>query len=42
MYQRVKAGEMPPKKEEQPGGEAITDLLKQLKASLLTQDREYL
>jgi len=42
VYQRVKAGEMPPKKEEQPAGEAKTDFLKQLKASLLTQDRAYL
>ncbi|MDA9922549.1 hypothetical protein N9406_05960 [Verrucomicrobiales bacterium] len=33
---------MPPKKEEQPAGEAKTDFLKQLKASLLTQDRAYL
>jgi hypothetical protein len=42
MYQRVKTGEMPPKNEEQPAGEAKTDLLKQLKAPLLTQDRAYL
>ena len=42
VYQRVKSGEMPPRKEPQPEADAKAEFLAQLKDPLLTQDREYL